>query len=144
MYFGLWVDLINRILSSPSCLGSALIINKSTQLTQQNNIPIINIATPNNAGISHNKYRQFNINNQGMILNNATNKVTSQLAGLINANSQLRGQAADLIINEVTSNQFSYLNGKLEVAGKKQRYLLLIRMGSLVMAVVLLIHTLLL
>ncbi|MEI9751802.1 DUF637 domain-containing protein [Moellerella wisconsensis] len=99
--------------------GSALIINKSTQLTQQNNIPIINIATPNNAGISHNKYRQFNINNQGMILNNATNKVTSQLAGLINANSQLRGQAADLIINEVTSNQFSYLNGKLEVAGKK-------------------------
>ena len=100
--------------------GSAIIaVDKSTQITQQNNIPIINIATPNNAGVSHNKYQQFNINKQGAILNNATNKVASQLAGQINANSQLKGKAADLIINEVTTNHLSHLNGKLEVAGQK-------------------------
>ncbi len=100
--------------------GTALIsADRSTQITQKNNIPIINIATPNNAGVSHNKYHDFNIDKQGVVLNNATNKIASQLAGQINANSQLKGKAADLIINEVTSNRVSSLQGKLEVAGQK-------------------------
>lgn len=31
--------------------------DKNTQITQQNNVPIINIATPNNIGVSHNKFQ---------------------------------------------------------------------------------------
>ncbi|MBV2188055.1 DUF637 domain-containing protein [Providencia rettgeri] len=92
--------------------------DKNTQISQQNNVPIINIATPNGAGISHNKFQQFNVDKQGAVLNNATTNVNSQIAGQIKANANLKGNAANLIINEVTGSSRSELQGKLEVAGK--------------------------
>lgn len=92
--------------------------DKNTQVSQQNNIPIINIATPNGAGISHNKFQQFNIDKQGAVLNNATANVNSQIAGQVKANANLKGKSANLIINEVTGSSRSELQGKLEVAGK--------------------------
>ncbi|WP_272674519.1 MULTISPECIES: DUF637 domain-containing protein [unclassified Providencia] len=92
--------------------------DKNTQISQQNNVPIINIATPNGAGISHNKFQQFNVDKQGAVLNNATTNVNSQIAGQIKANTNLKGNAANLIINEVTGSSRSELQGKLEVAGK--------------------------
>ncbi|MBZ3683469.1 DUF637 domain-containing protein [Providencia rettgeri] len=92
--------------------------DKNTQISQQNNVPIINIATPNGAGISHNKFQQFNVDKQGAVLNNATANVNSQIAGQIKANANLKGKSANLIINEVTGSSRSELQGKLEVAGK--------------------------
>ncbi|WP_353242846.1 filamentous hemagglutinin N-terminal domain-containing protein [Providencia sp.] len=92
--------------------------DKNTQISQQNNIPVINIATPNGAGISHNKFQDFNVDKQGAVLNNATTNVNSQIAGQIKANANLKGNAANLIINEVTGSSCSELQGKLEVAGK--------------------------
>ncbi|AXH62581.1 MULTISPECIES: DUF637 domain-containing protein [Providencia] len=92
--------------------------DKNTQISQQNNVPIINIAAPNGAGISHNKFQQFNVDKQGAVLNNATTNVNSQIAGQIKANANLKGNAANLIINEVTGSSRSELQGKLEVAGK--------------------------
>ncbi|MGV6985491.1 DUF637 domain-containing protein [Providencia hangzhouensis] len=92
--------------------------DKNTQISQQNNVPIINIATPNGAGISHNKFQQFSVDKQGAVLNNATTNVNSQIAGQIKANANLKGNAANLIINEVTGSNRSELQGKLEVAGK--------------------------
>ncbi|VUS21858.1 16S rRNA endonuclease CdiA [Klebsiella spallanzanii] len=83
------------------------------------NVPVVNIATPNSAGISHNRYTDFSINAPGAVLNNATAAAKSQLAGQLGANPNLKGKAAELIINEVTSGTRSTLNGKLEVAGKK-------------------------
>ncbi len=55
---------------------------------------------------------------QGAVLNNATTNVNSQIAGQIKANANLKGNAANLIINEVTGSSRSELQGKLEVAGK--------------------------
>nr|WP_294108640.1 DUF637 domain-containing protein [Providencia sp.] len=99
--------------------GAAITVaDKNTQISQQNNIPIINIATPNGAGISHNKFQDFNVDKQGAVLNNATTNVNSQIAGQIKANANLKGNAANLIINEVTGSSRSELQGKLEVAGK--------------------------
>nr|WP_232832575.1 filamentous hemagglutinin N-terminal domain-containing protein [Photorhabdus sp. CRCIA-P01] len=72
-----------------------------------------------NAGISHNTYKEFNTGTQGAVLNNATQAVNSQLAGQINANANLHGKAAQLIINEVTGSNRSELLGQLEVAGQK-------------------------
>lgn len=83
------------------------------------NVPVVNIATPNSAGISHNRYTDFSINAPGAVLNNATAAAKSQLTGQLGANPNLKGKAAELIINEVTSGTRSALNGKLEVAGKK-------------------------
>ncbi|MBC8954462.1 DUF637 domain-containing protein [Xenorhabdus sp. PB62.4] len=93
--------------------------NPQTQVHHNGNVPIVNIATPNNAGISHNTYQEFNTGTQGAVLNNATQAVNSQLAGQINANANLQGKAAELIINEVTGSSRSELLGQLEVAGQK-------------------------
>lgn len=92
--------------------------NGNTQV-QQGNVPVVNIATPNGAGISHNSYQDFNVAAPGAVLNNATAAGQSQLAGQLNANGNLKGKAAELIINEVTGGSRSELQGKLEVFGNK-------------------------
>ena len=55
---------------------------------------VINIVTPNNEGISHNQYQDFNVGKPGAVFNNALEAGQSQLAGQLNANSNLNGQAA--------------------------------------------------
>jgi len=79
----------------------------------------VNINSAKN-GISHNKYTQFDVSKEGLILNNGTTTSSSQLAGgNVAANGKLGGNAASLIINEVTSSRSSILNGQIEVAGQK-------------------------
>ncbi|GLQ91262.1 hemagglutinin repeat-containing protein [Dyella acidisoli] len=83
-----------------------------------NGVPVVNIAAPNNAGVSHNTYQQFNVSSNGLILNNSGAISNTQLAGYITGNPNLGpGQSATLILNEVTSTQPSVLNGAMEVAG---------------------------
>lgn len=85
-----------------------------------NGIDIIQIAKPNDAGISNNFYTDFNISQDGLILNNIAKDdklAQSILAGYISANENLTS-SAKLILNQVTGNDISKLLGYLEVAGK--------------------------
>ncbi|WP_230942604.1 filamentous hemagglutinin N-terminal domain-containing protein [Burkholderia stagnalis] len=83
-------------------------------------VPVVNITAPNAAGISLNQYQRFNIDPVGLILNNSLMSGTSLTGGDVQANPNLNGRAASVIVNQVTSTGSAYaslLNGPLEVFG---------------------------
>ncbi|MDN8079731.1 filamentous hemagglutinin N-terminal domain-containing protein [Burkholderia multivorans] len=83
-------------------------------------VPVVNITAPNAAGISLNQYQQFNVDPVGLILNNSLMSGTSLTGGNVQANPNLNGRTASVIVNQVTSTGNAYaslLNGPLEVFG---------------------------
>ena len=84
-----------------------------------NGADLVQIAEVNANGVSRNLYTDFNIKSSGLILNNATKYVKTELGGYIDRNMFLTGKGARVILNEVTSSKASTLNGYLEVAGNK-------------------------
>ena len=108
----------------PAMLNAQITVDpyysEETDTTEANNgVEIVNIAQANAAGLSHNRYTQFNVQADGLILNNATSVVQTDLAGFIQGNTNLTNGSANLILNEITSTQRSVLNGYMEVAGQK-------------------------
>lgn len=85
----------------------------------RNGMTVVNINTPNDKGLSHNQYNAFNVDEKGLILNNANRPVNTELAGYIMGNPNLVGPTANTILNEVTGTSSTSMNGALEVAGNK-------------------------
>jgi filamentous hemagglutinin family protein len=93
---------------------------KKPKILQPDHGPaIIQIARPNQAGVSHNQYKQFSITQHGAVLANNVSPASSHLKKTIPANPLLLSSPAKIILNEVVTNQKSVLNGPLEVAGNK-------------------------
>ena len=83
-----------------------------------NGTPIVKIATPNAGGTSYNRYTDFNVDARGLILNNSSKIVLTQLGGYIDGNGNLKYSGpAGLIINEVLGSNPSTLAGYIEIAG---------------------------
>ncbi|AXL53218.1 filamentous hemagglutinin [Paraburkholderia caffeinilytica] len=81
-------------------------------------VPAVNIAAPNANGISVNSYQSFNIDSNGLVLNNSLTSGTPLLGGTLGANPNLVGRAASVIVNQVTTTgPASTLVGPLEVFG---------------------------
>lgn len=89
------------------------------QTSAGNSVPVVNITAPSSAGVSRNQYHQFNVNQQGLILNNSTVNTQTQLSGWVQGNPNLSYGAARVILNEVTSGNPSLLQGYIEVGGQR-------------------------
>ncbi|WP_283190188.1 hemagglutinin repeat-containing protein [Pseudomonas sp. PMCC200344] len=101
-----------------------VVATPGTSLGQAGNgVPIVNIATPNGTGLSHNQFHDYNVGTQGVILNNvATQTGATQLGGIIVGNPNLTNRvAAQTILNEVVGGSPSQLRGYTEVAGQSAR-----------------------
>ncbi|WP_387465849.1 ESPR-type extended signal peptide-containing protein, partial [Photorhabdus sp. RM323S] len=54
-----------------------------TIIHSANGTPQVNIQTPGADGVSHNTYRQFDVDKSGVILNNSANPTQTQLGGMV-------------------------------------------------------------
>ncbi|MGC3932201.1 hemagglutinin repeat-containing protein [Pseudomonas atacamensis] len=101
-----------------------VVANPNTTLDRAGNgVPIVNIATPNASGLSHNQFHDYNVGAQGVILNNgAAQTSNTQLGGHVIGNPNLKNSgSAQAILNEVISGNPSQLRGYTEVAGQSAR-----------------------
>ncbi|WP_047575006.1 hemagglutinin repeat-containing protein [Serratia marcescens] len=101
--------------------GAANPSQRPEVINTQNGLPQVNITAPNQAGVSHNQYQQFDVDAKGAILNNSAVMTSTQMAGMIQGNPNLNPNSAParVILNEVNSNNPSQLRGFMEVAGGK-------------------------
>ncbi|WP_404680811.1 hemagglutinin repeat-containing protein [Raoultella terrigena] len=119
--FGLWLAMgvIHPAQANIVADAGAPKNQQPTVMPSANGTPQVNIQTPSAAGVSRNTYSQFDVNQQGAILNNSHKNVQTQLGGMVAGNPWLAKGEAKVILNEVNSRDPSRLNGMIEVAGKK-------------------------
>ncbi|MEX3959231.1 filamentous hemagglutinin N-terminal domain-containing protein [Trinickia sp. EG282A] len=100
-----------------AALPTAPAANKPAVGVTANGLPIVQIATPNGAGVSNNLYSQFNVGPQGLILNNSQGNVLTQQGGYVTGNPYLSSGSARVVVNQVVGGGVSQLLGYTEVAG---------------------------
>ncbi|HHQ4553483.1 TPA: filamentous hemagglutinin N-terminal domain-containing protein [Aeromonas veronii] len=104
-----------QIVADPTAPGA----QQPTVLETANGVPQVNIQTPSAAGVSRNTYQQFDVEQQGAILNNSRTNTQTQLGGWVQGNPWLAKGTARIILNEVNASDPSRLQGYLEVAGDR-------------------------
>ncbi|CAE6732591.1 hemagglutinin repeat-containing protein [Paraburkholderia nemoris] len=107
----LWADA--QVVAAPAS-GSRPVVGVTA-----NGLPIVQIATPNAAGVSNNPYTQYNVGPSGLILNNSASNVQTQLGGYVTGNPNLGAGSARVIVNQVVGGNASQLLGYTEVAGQR-------------------------
>ncbi|MDD8023530.1 MAG: hemagglutinin repeat-containing protein [Paracoccaceae bacterium] len=100
------------IIVDPSAPGTSF-------LQTSNGTPQVNIKTPQ-SGVSLNRFIEFNVGSNGLILNNSTTNGVSVIGQNVTANPNLMVSGpASTIVTEVTGTASSTMTGKTEVFGKK-------------------------
>ncbi|WP_350297136.1 filamentous hemagglutinin N-terminal domain-containing protein, partial [Limnohabitans sp. Rim8] len=90
-----------QIIADPSAPA-----NQRPTILSDGTRPFINIQTPSGAGVSRNTYSQFDVQSNGVVLNNSRA-----------SNPWLATGEARVILNEINSSNPSYLRGQMSVNG---------------------------
>ncbi|AKL98222.1 hemagglutinin repeat-containing protein [Endomicrobium proavitum] len=89
----------------------------------QNGTPVVQINRPSAGGVSANYYKDFNVNEENLIINNYKGEATNtNIGGVIYGNPNYNkegGKEAEIILNEVTGVKQTKINGYVEIAGKR-------------------------
>ena len=109
-----------QVVADPGAPGN----QRPTVLQAPNGVPLVNIQTPSAAGVSRNTYKQFDVDQQGAILNNPRANTQTELGGWVQGNPWLARGAARVILNEVNSSNPSQLRGYVEVAGNRAQLII--------------------
>ncbi|PUE12943.1 hemagglutinin repeat-containing protein [Limnohabitans sp. T6-20] len=109
-----------RIVADPTAPSA----QRPTLLTSSNGVVQVDIRTPSAAGVSRNTYSQFDVGAAGAVLNNSRTPVQTQQGGWVQGNPWLATGSARVILNEVNSNNPSYLQGYVEVAGQRAQVII--------------------
>ncbi|MGZ3096410.1 YopT-type cysteine protease domain-containing protein [[Haemophilus] ducreyi] len=112
-----WADSSNAIVDH-SHGAKQTAVDERDPKNGKEKVVVINIAKPDEQGISDNHFSKFNIPNSA-VFNNSIKEGNSQLVGLLGENKNLGSQAAKTIFNQVTGDQESKISGGLEVFGEK-------------------------
>lgn len=125
-FFKKFITVIFLLIYNIEIFAANLVVdpnsNYNTKLDESaSGVPIVNISTPNDRGLSINEFSEYNIDEKGQILNNADNVGRTHLGGLINANPNLApNQAANLIILQVNGSNRSQIEGYLEALSRER------------------------
>ena len=84
-----------------------------------NGITLVNVAGPSAGGVSRNDYTNFNVPQNGVILNNSYQMANTKLGGYVPGNPNMMRGSANVIVNEITSHNPTEMKGFIEVAGRK-------------------------
>ena len=84
-----------------------------------NGVTLVNVVGPSAGGVSRNDYTNFNVPQNGVILNNSYQMSNTKLGGYVPGNANMMRGSANVIVNEVTSHNATNMNGFIEVAGHK-------------------------
>ncbi|WP_423052307.1 filamentous hemagglutinin N-terminal domain-containing protein, partial [Undibacterium sp. SXout7W] len=82
-----------------------------------NGVPVVQIAPPSASGVSNNRFTNYNVGSDGIILNNSGANTQTQLGGWVTGNPMLGNASARVILNQVNGNTPSNIHGYTEVAG---------------------------
>jgi filamentous hemagglutinin len=111
---GAWAQATLPITVDRSIPGQRPLVNVGA-----NGVPVVQIAPPSAAGVSHNRFTDYNVGTSGVILNNSGGTSQTQLGGWVGGNPMLGNNKAATILNEVNGNAPSRLLGATEVAGNR-------------------------
>lgn len=128
------LDMTNQsrqVVGGVRTMASAVVIDEGISREQRpglkessNGTVVVDIAAATSAGVSHNRYKDFNVSEHGLILNNSQAPVLTELGGWTDGNRRLAGGEARIILNEVTGSNRSDLDGYIEVAGQAAEFVL--------------------
>lgn len=104
-----------QIVADPQAPGE----HQPQVLLSTEQLPQVDIQTPSAAGVSVNEYRQFDVGQEGALLNNSRKGAPTHTGGWVSGNPNLIKGEAQVIVNQVNSSDPSQLRGQIEVAGQK-------------------------